>query len=68
MGQCGLVCADGHGDLAAVAGNGCHVAQHNAQKVDMVIQHLQDAVTAQVGDVVVTCHETGHKAAQHLAA
>ena len=33
-----------------------------------MIQHLQDAVDVQVGDIVVACHQAGNKAVQHFAA
>ena len=53
MGQGSLVSTDGDGDLDGVARNGSHLIQHNAQTVDVMVQHLQDAVDVQVGDIVV---------------
>ena len=53
VGQSSLVSADRHSHLDAVACNGSDLVQHDAQTVQIVIQHLQDAVDVQVGDIVM---------------
>ena len=68
VGQSSLVSADSNGDLDGVAGGSSDLVQNDAQTVDVVIQHLQDAVDVQVSDVIIACQQAGHEAVQHLAA
>ena len=44
VGQSSLISADSDGDLDGVAGGSSDLVQNDAQTVDVVIQHLQDAV------------------------
>ena len=48
VGQSSFISADSDGDLDGVAGGGSDLVQNDAQTVDVVIQHLQDAVDVQV--------------------
>ena len=51
VGQSSFISADSDGDLDGVAGGSSDLVQNDAQTVDVVIQHLQDAVDVQVSDV-----------------
>ena len=55
VGQSSLIGADSDGDLDGVAGGSSDLVQNDAQTVDVVIQHLQDAVDVQVSDVIIAC-------------
>ena len=42
-------------DEYKIAGGSSDLVQNDAQTVDVVIQHLQDAVDVQVSDVIIAC-------------